>query len=90
MKAQEAKQRLDEWYTDNNVNISPEVLDCCYKAIEKQIPKKITIYRYIYTKCDCGYEFSKHYGDGYYDVPFEKQTKYCPKCGQALDWSDTE
>ena len=37
-------------------------------------------------KCDCGYEFSVHYGDGYYDVPYEKQTKHCPDCGQALDW----
>ena len=58
-------------------------------ALEKQIPKKVNIQRYIYTKCDCGYEFSKHYGDGYYDVPQEKKTNYCPECGQALDWSDT-
>ena len=58
-------------------------------ALTKQIPKKVNIQRYIDTKCDCGYEFSISYGDGYYGIPFEKKTKYCPDCGQALDWSET-
>ncbi len=58
------------------------------EAVQKQIPKKVNIQRYIYTKCNCGHEFSKHYGDGYYDVPHENKTNYCPDCGQALDWSE--
>ena len=37
----EVKQRLDEWYDGNDVDISPEVLDCCYSAIRKQVPMKI-------------------------------------------------
>lgn len=67
-----------------------KAVEIAKNAIKKQIPKKVNIQRYMDTKCDCGYEFSKHYGDGYYDIPFENKTKYCPDCGQALDWGDNE
>ena len=66
---------------------TPEELQA---AREKQIPKKVKIEQWIYTKCDCGFEFSKHHGDGYYSIPIENKTKYCPNCGQKLDWSDEE
>lgn len=56
------------------------------KAEGKQIPKKIKIEQWIYTKCECGHEFSIHHGDGYYSVPYENRTNYCPNCGQKLDW----
>lgn len=67
---------------------SIQAMDMAINALEKQIPKKVKIQQWIYTKCDCGYEFSKHHGDGYYSIPLEKKTNYCPKCGQKLDWSD--
>ena len=67
-----------------------EAIDVAIKALEKQIPKKVKIEQWIDTKCDCGYEFSKHRGDGYYSIPLENKTKYCPNCGQKLDWSDEE
>ena len=54
--------------------------------MEKQIPKKVKIEQWIYTKCDCGYEFSRHHGDGYYSIPLENKTKYSPNCGQRLNW----
>ena len=57
-------------------------------ALEKQIPKKVKIEQWIYTKCDCGFEFSKHHGDGYYSIPIENKTKYCPNCGQKLDFGE--
>ena len=60
------------------------------QALKKQIPKKVKIEQWIYTKCDCGYEFSKHHGDGYYSVPSENKTKYCPNCGQKLNWESEE
>ena len=60
------------------------------EAVKKQIPKKVEVQQWIYTKCECGYEFSEHHGDGYYSIPYDKKTNYCPKCGQALDWGDTE
>lgn len=67
-----------------------EAIDVAINALEKQIAKKVKIEQWIYTKCDCGFEFSKHHGDGYYSIPIENKTKYCPNCGQKLDWSDEE
>ena len=60
------------------------------QALKKQIPKKVKIEQWIYTKCDCGYEFSKHHGDGYYSILLENKTKYCPNCGQKLNWESEE
>ena len=67
-----------------------EAIDMAINALEKQIPKKVKIEQWIYTKCDCGYEFSKHHGDGYYSIPLENKTKYCPNCGQKLNWESDE
>ena len=58
------------------------------QALKKQIPKKVKIEQWIYTKCDCGYEFSRHHGDGYYSIPLENKTKYCPNCGQKIDFGE--
>ena len=69
-------------------NIPLENMELIVQALEKQIPKKVKIEQWIYTKCDCGYEFSKHRGDGYYSIPLENKTKYCPNCGQKLDWNE--
>ena len=63
-------------------------IEMAINALEKQIPEKVKIEQWIYTKCDCGYEFSKHRGDGYYSIPLENKTKYCPNCGQKLDWNE--
>lgn len=35
---EKVQQRLEEWYDGKDVDISSEVLDCCYKAVLKQIP----------------------------------------------------
>lgn len=65
-----------------------EALEMAVKALEKQTPKKVDVKQWIYTNCECGYEFSKHHGDGYYSIPYDKKTKYCPECGQALKWEE--
>lgn len=59
-------------------------------AMEKQTAKRIKQQKWMYTRCSCGHEFSKHHGDGYYSIPQEQKTKYCPDCGQKLDWRDEE
>ena len=75
----------NEWDVNSKTK-NAEALDMAIKALEKQIPKKVNVQQWICTNCDCGFEFSKHHGDGYYSIPYEKQTEYCPKCGQRLDW----
>ena len=68
-------------------------------ALEKRMPKKpqITTHKYRQenteelaerkmTHCpDCFWEDEKL---GYFDSLVDKGTKYCRRCGQALDWSD--
>ena len=76
---------LQHEYGEGNDNVKTVI-----KALEKQIPKKVIEKRWIYTRCDCGHEFSVHHGDGYYSIPYEEKTNYCPDCGQKLDWSVEE
>ena len=80
----------DYCYSQGNFGQQQKAFSTAINALEKQIPKKVKIEQWIYTKCDCGFEFSKHHGDGYYSIPLENKTKYCPNCGQKLDWSDEE
>ena len=56
------------------------------KALERQIPTKprertecYPIGQYECSKCKCGLVANDKW-----------KTKYCPECGQAQDWSDTE
>lgn len=65
-----------------------EILECVIKLIEKRIPKK-PIERhyedpgeepYIKHTCPAGCRVTLH--GGRYGV------KYCPQCGQAIDWSE--
>lgn len=55
-------------------------------ALEKQIPKKPNKIKWDYT-CPCcnADEFYL-----IYDCQKDGKYNYCAKCGQALDWSDTE
>lgn len=77
------QMRLKEYEAIGTVEEYQEVVD-------KQTAKKVKQQRWMDTKCDCGYEFSEDHGDGYYSIPIEKKTKYCPNCGQKLDWGDEE
>lgn len=77
-------------YAKGNNGEQKEALKVAIQALEKQIPKKVRKEQWIDSKCTCGYVFSKHHGDGYYSIPYENMTPYCPKCGQKLDWSDEE
>ena len=37
MTYEEAKKRLEDWYAGEDVNISPELLTTCYKALTEII-----------------------------------------------------
>lgn len=60
-----------------------EALGLAVEALEKQVPFKPTRieerkeYNCKFGNCKCGTRVIDAYG-------------YCSKCGQALDWSDTE
>lgn len=68
---------LGTWYGNDGLQMIIE-------AIEKQIPKKpirskLQIRYCEVWKCpDCGFEFSG------------RVVNFCYRCGQAIDWSDTE
>ena len=61
----------------------------CLKALEKQIPKNLIPSKGLYKQlrgnlypltcpnCKCGFTRDADY-------------EHCPKCGQAIDWSDTD
>jgi hypothetical protein len=59
---------------------------CCaeckiYKALGKQIPKKPKHIGKNFFHCPNGCEYVHTY--------FSDRFYYCPKCGQAIDWTDT-
>jgi hypothetical protein len=61
----------------------PHFLDI--SALEKQIPKKPNVIGFEQNKLIS----SVHYSCSACDRLLSRY-KYCPDCGQALDWSDTE
>ena len=78
----EAKAFFEECLWDGKCNEDcPEcnAMEVAISAIEKQIPKKPDLDGGVYCQC-CLHEFKENYDT----------TSYCPNCGQAIDWSDTE
>ena len=69
-------------------NISKQHIDLAIDALEKQLPKKV-IRDSIYSPALCPTchtsEICKDLGDGYYR--YLTDIKYCPECGQLLDWN---
>lgn len=63
-----------------------DVAEVCKEAVEKQIPKKLipeTTNEKIRYKCLCGKTLMVEYKNS---LIFGTKVKYCPECGQALDW----
>lgn len=70
---------------DGSVLVPYELLRTCAEALDKQIPKKPTLYddgRFRYYKCQCGDCLA--FRDEVPGLP------YCLSCGQAIDWSSDE
>ena len=90
MKTQEAIGQLKCNVEGDYINLDVlEAFNLAIPALEKQIPKKGSIkYLSSYTDdppvllCPNCQEHITTEGCNFY--------KYCYKCGQALDWSDTE
>ena len=83
-----------EQFTDNLVayngdtkrrTLGLQAMQTIKKALEKQIPKK-PIGRHTSYKCPvCGRRVRSGKGSSSRGVDY-----FCQRCGQALDWSDTE
>lgn len=103
MAANEAKEFLlihfeylkESWKPHPDYNVL-EAIKFAISAIEKQIPKKLTRkersgmgYEYKDYYCSCGkfigYESPINRALENGKIPF----KYCPDCGQLLDWENT-
>ena len=90
MTYEEVKRRLDEWYEGDDVNISPEVLDRCYDAILKQIPKKV--HRegddesdiVCCPFCGCYIGLNEDVWDEFYHRMWLPM--HCEECGQSMVW----
>lgn len=84
--AEQARNDLERWLLRGE---SPEdkVIALACKALEKQIPRKVT---FGYDEQDdikcpnCDYVIS------YMDAYDKGVDKYCSNCGQRLDWGDEE
>ena len=64
MTYEEAKKRLEDWYAGEDVNISPELLTTCYRALievtkpETKQNNKVDEYERFYTSRN---DLSTHY-----------------------------
>ena len=69
-----------------------EAMKIIEEAVEKQIAKKVEYESDTYDNDGClifdiAYCPSCEYG---FDVDYDNDKKYCPDCGQKLDWSVEE
>ena len=87
---EKVKQRLDEWYEGNDVDISPEVLDCCYKAILKQIPEPVIKYGDDESDHVCCPRCHERIGsnENVWEEFFYRgwAPMHCQECGQSMVW----
>lgn len=101
MKTQEAIENLKYLIsgdcTDSHMGFVEEI-EMAINALEKRTPKKPTVTTHKYRQANieelkeyklthCPYCFWDDEELGYFDSLVDKGTKYCRRCGQALDWS---
>ena len=77
----EAKQRLEDWYEDNCVEISPELLDCCYRALKNITKPNIASWRLHKDgsgTCNKCHFTQKNVWD------YDNWQRYCGVCGAEM------
>lgn len=94
MQYEKEISQLEKQMFDTENNLSTETIDIAINAIEKQVKMKMTIetepdrvfrdYRCPRCKVILQQEPKTNIGQRFVLHTF----KYCPDCGQALDWSD--
>ena len=95
MTYQEANALVDDFsFVYKGKSIPKEVLIGCreviHKALEKQIPKKPDKYK-GHKQNDYYCAVCRYYLGDEMELKFAGlQPKFCPNCGQALDWSEND
>lgn len=92
------QQALNQWIEDTDrcigdklVNDNHEEINILQELVDKATPTKPNIWgdgidsdgEIIYDMYDCPYCHKS------YEIDYEKY-KYCPNCGQCLDWGDID
>lgn len=104
MTSEQALEELLRMVYRNTDDFETKLSKDCYntivRSLKKQIPEKpiITIHKYIDgdTKEQGEYKLKhcpncwKNSDIGYFESLVDKNVPYCRRCGQALDWSETE
>ena len=69
------------------VDVDPWAVEIAVEALKKQVPKKpkVPIDTWVCPVCGRDVEYQVMLGE---NIIFGGQHDYCPKCGQAIDWSD--
>jgi len=88
LTTEEALQELKASIVGQGFQCHPETYKEAISALEKQIPKRLTSRQKNRTrvsgKCPtCGRNFSLES-----IIYYRQNTKHCPNCGQAIDWSE--
>ena len=86
MTNEEAKmqiQAIPEKIWDQLSEPDREAMEMAFSALEKQIPKKVRITTSTKRCSVCGRQLS---GIG----NIHPERKYCQKCGQAIDWGESD
>ena len=89
MNIERAIEILNPEHREHYESIEP-VNEACrmgMEALEKQIPQLVELTDDCCICPNCRFDMM-----GVYDFTSDdtKDPSYCPECGQALDWSDTE
>ena len=90
----EAKEKLQDWYRGEDVNFSPEFLDCCCAAILKQVPMDVikegddesddVMCPNCHTHLGC----NEMVWEDFHDRKWAPM--HCRECGQSIVWKETE
>ena len=76
-------------HIQSSLDVDPWAAEIAARAMEKQIPKKPTVPvdTWLCPSCSEPVEHQQRLGD---NVLYHGQHDFCPNCGQAIDWEDSE
>ena len=88
MTIERAMEILDPNHREHysSIDVVNEACEMGRKALEKQIPQR-TI-SYFCSRCYSRLQYSNLHEDHAGNLRYWSKEKYCPQCGQAIDWGD--